>query len=165
VGRATIGTTPVLVHLAVNVAAPDRAGVEARLVEARRWLVYLLELPDVTCGRIAWSAPWTLYAQALPPDQLDYVERANRDVMTSLERADAVVGIGRHTPWLEVVLAAGARHGLPTLNLTTQGLVPPRAVTPQWWQDRPHVELITELRGVVAAVDRRRGAAEETKPA
>jgi hypothetical protein len=148
---------PVQVYLAVNVAAPDRAGVEARLVEAGRWLVYLLELPDTICGRIAWSAPWALYAQAVPPDQ--HVERANRDGLVALGRADAVVGLGRHTPWLENLLAAGARRGLPTLNLTTFGQLPPRGVTAQWWQDRPHADLITQLRGVVAAVDRRRPAA------
>lgn len=145
----------VTVYLAINVGGADRAAVEARLVEARRWLTYLIELPDTICGRISWSASWTLYALALPPDQPDYVERARRDARAELVRADAVLGLGRHTPWLEDQLAAGEALGLPTLNLAVLGPLPPRAVTAQWWADHPHADLIHQLRGLVAAADRR----------
>lgn len=151
---------PIAVYLAIAVGAPDRAGLEARLAEARRWLGYLVEIPDTIVGRIAWSAPWVLYAQALPADLPEYFERASRDALVVLERCDAVVGLVRYTPWLTAQLAAGEAAGLPTINLTTAGILPPRGVTAQWWQDAPHADLITQLRGLVAAVDRRRLAAE-----
>lgn len=151
---------PVVVYLAISVGGVDRAAVEARLVEAKRWLGYLLGIPDTIVGRIAWLAPWALYAMASPVDEPEYFERGVRDQLVALARADAVLGLGRNTPWLEAQMAAGAAGGLPTLNLVTLGPLPPRGATAQWWQDAPHVDLITQLRGLVAAVDRRRLAAE-----
>ncbi len=152
------------VHLAINFGASDRAGVEARITEAKRWLGYLVQLPDTVVGRIAWSAPGALYALACPPDEFEYIERCARDALVALRRADAVIGLGRHTPWLEAQLAVAAAAGLPTLNLSMAGMLPPRGESAQWWLERTHAALITQLRGVVAAVDRRRALAAERSP-
>lgn len=152
---------PVQVHLAISVGAPDRAGVEARLAEARRWLTYLLEVPDTIVGRIAWSAPWALYAQTFFPGVAEeYFERISRDVVVAMRRADAVVALGRYTPWVAAQLEGAETFSLPTLNLCTLGPLPPRGATAQWWEERPHADTITQLRGLVAAVDRRRAARE-----
>ena len=151
---------PVLVSLAHPVGAPDRAGVEAHLAAFRRWLTYLVELPDDSCRRIAWCAPWVGYAEALPDDQPHYRARGLRDTIAALERCDALVALGRTTPGVTRELDVATASGLLTLNLTALGPLPPAGVGSQWWTERPHLDVITQLRGLVAAVDRRRLAAE-----
>ena len=109
---------PVLVYLAHPVGAPDRAGVEAHLAAFRRWLTYLVELPDDACRRIAWCAPWVPYAQALPDDQPQYRARGMRDTLAALERCDALVALARTTPGVAREFEHAAACGLPTTNLT-----------------------------------------------
>ena len=104
---------PVLVYLAHPVGAPDRAGVEAHLAAFRRWLTYLVELPDDACRRIAWCAPWVPYAQALPDDQPQYRARGMRDTLAALERCDALVALARTTPGVAREFEHAAACGLP----------------------------------------------------
>jgi hypothetical protein len=146
---------PVLVYLAHPVGAPDRAGVEAHLAAAGRWLRWFVELPGDPCRRIAWCLPWLAYAHALP-DVQPYRERGLRDGGAALERCDAIVAVARQTPGVNRELAQAAELGLPSLNLVAAGLLPPSTNHDGWWASGPAKQVIDQLAELVRAVDRRR---------
>mgnify|MGYP000579527251 FL=1 len=153
---------PALVYLAHPVGAADRAGVEANLAAVRRWLTYLVELPDRVSQQIAWCAPWVPYVEALPDDQPSYRARGMRDTLAALERCDALVAVARLSPGVTAELEHARACGVLALNLTALGALPPPGTSATWWRDRPHADVIDQLRGLMAAVYRRRQAAGET---
>lgn len=152
-------TAPVLAYLSHPVGAPDRVELEAVLGQFRQWFRFLIGLPDPACRRIAWSAPWLAYVESLREDVVQYRERGQRDALASLDSSHALVAVGRMTPWREAELARGLELGLPIVNFTALGPLPPPRGAASWWTDRDSRHVIAELGALVAEVDRRRARA------
>jgi hypothetical protein len=152
----------VLVYLAAPVGAPDAAGVEANLGAVRRWLKYLIDLPDTTglIGRISWCAPWVPYVETLGDHVRDYRARGLRDTIAVLERCDAIATLGRETPGVRLELDHGEVRQLPVARLGGALHGPPLINDARWWEKPDHREVITELQRLVRAVDKRRAGAE-----
>lgn len=152
----------VLVYIAAPVGAPDAAGVEANLGNLRRWLRYLIDLPDSTglIGRISWCAPWVPYVETLSDHVRDYRARGLRDTIAVLERCDAIVTLGRETPGVRLELDHAEVRQVPVARIGAAAHVPPPTLDARWWLRSEHTETINALRSLVRAVDKRRAGAE-----
>jgi hypothetical protein len=148
----------VLVYLAHPVGAPDAAGIEQNLLHFRRWLRYLVDLPDPTglVARISWCAPWVPYVETLIGVEREYRKRGLRDTIAVLERCDAIVTLGRETPGVRLELDHAQVRMLPSARLGSHGPLPPPTLVAKWWEKPEHYEVIAELQRLVRAVDKRR---------
>lgn len=160
-----IALGPIQVYAAHRVGAVDLAGVEAHLSAFRRWLRFLVELPGDDCRRLAWSAPWVPYAEALCDGPLvRFRERGLRDAAVAVERADALVALGKPARDRDHAIAIATAAGLPIVDLTPLGELPPVTSSSNWWEGRDTRNVMAQLGALVREVDRRAHAARSVQP-
>lgn len=147
---------PIVVYLAHPVGAVDAAGVEQNLRHARRWLRWLIDLPNPATTRISWCVPWLAYVETLGDNALGYRERGLRDTLAVLERCDAVVALARATPGVSQELALAHYTGKPVADLIALGVLPPSTGFDGWWNAHPARDAIGQLVDLVAKVERLR---------
>lgn len=143
---------PIVVYLAHPVGAVDAAGVEQNLRHARRWLRWLIDVPNPAVGRISWCAPWLPYVEVLGDGATEYRERGLRDTLAMLERCDALVALGRATSGVSQEIALAHYTSKPVADLIAAGVLPPSTSSDRWW-DHHVTEQLVEL---VAKVERLR---------
>ncbi len=111
-------TRKIVAYLAHPVGAPDQAGIDANLANARLWLRWLV---DNTPWAV--SCPWMPYVETLP--EAEYRERGLADDIAMLERHDLIVLVGgRVSNGMEMERQAAIEAGLEVLDLTYCGDVP-----------------------------------------
>lgn len=115
-------TRKLVAYLAHPVGAPDRAGIDATLANARAWLRFLVDTTD-----LAVSAPWMPYVEALSEDK--YRDRGLEDDLAMLERHDAIVLVGgRVSRGMEMERTHAMDLGLPVVDLSAWRSPPVTAI-------------------------------------
>lgn len=110
-------------YLAHPVSAPDQAGVDVNLANARAWLRWLVE-------NTPWavSAPWMPYVETL--DEPTHRARGLADDLAMLERHDLIVLVGgRVSAGMALERGHAVKRGLRVLDLTRMGASPPEDPT------------------------------------
>ena len=105
-------------YLAHPVSAPDQAGIDANLANARAWLRWLVDNTDW-----AVSCPWMPYVETLA--ESTYRERGLADDLAMLERHDLIVLVGgRVSSGMAVELTHAIECGIAVADLH-QWVAPP----------------------------------------
>jgi len=131
--------TKIIAYLAHPVSAPDQAGIDANLANARAWLKFLV---DSTSWAV--SAPWMPYVEALA--EATYRERGLADDLAMLERHDLIVLVGgRISSGMELERGRAYDCGLRIVDLTSMGASPPVAYSVAETAIRQHLYLVEQL--------------------
>lgn len=105
-------TRKIVAYLAHPVGAPDQAGIETNLTNARAWLHWFV---DNTPWAV--SAPWMPYVETLAESA--YRDRGLADDLAMLERHDLIVLVGgRVSAGMAIERAHAIEHGIDVLDLT-----------------------------------------------